>query len=245
VSWQHAAEVRDSTRERFSNVAEVADESLRLLDRALELGVHGQRLETWGEVVSMSGCQVWSTLNCAWELTFAGYFVQAFALARLAFEYQTLCTYIDLHRAEAEAWLRTSPAPKQAGHLAETLYRQWPAESEALRDVKKILHRFAHIDLLGFAGVADRREGRRRMWLGPTDETWHIPVLASLLTLIARGTFQPVSRLGAEKNGEWSRELARHIATVDRVLSAEEMDRGLDAAIAADKEERATRDAEV
>src|SRR5437879_527804 len=97
--WALESEVREIARKQDPDIAKLVDLGFALLQEGQQAAMSG-KWSLWEGIFALALAQLENTSACAWELAYAGYYVQSRALSRLMTEYLAVAWYLPNHRDE-------------------------------------------------------------------------------------------------------------------------------------------------
>jgi len=151
--WGGEADMRAAARAEFPEVAQLADDGFELVRRA-STGVLADRWNFWEGILALNISQADNTAACAWELAYAGYYVQSGALMRLLTEYLAVIWYLPSHQDEADKRNDVNKRPPEAGALLKNVFADDQGTSDRFGSLRKdVLHRMAHQDSIGLRSI--------------------------------------------------------------------------------------------
>lgn len=153
--WALESEVRAIARSQEPAVARLADLGFELLQEGQKSVVDG-KWTLWEAVFGLALAQLENTSACAWEMAYAGYYVQSRAMARLMTEYLAVVWYLPDHPEEAGKWNDRTKQPPDAGTLLTKVFEEDDASNDSFHALRKHLHRFAHQDSVGILALYEQ-----------------------------------------------------------------------------------------
>lgn len=186
--WRSESATREAVRARETEIAELTEVGFALLGEGMD-ALEKKPLDPWELVIGFAVTQLHNTLRTSRELAFAGYGVQALALARLADEFLVLLWWMPNHRDQAPAWLDPKDTTrKTAGAMAKDVFASDPETGEHRRELHESLHRFAHQDALAFTAIYTADEKTAGIQIGPCPDPGQLRGAAFyLMTYLALG----------------------------------------------------------
>jgi hypothetical protein len=225
--WQRDLKVREDIASANPEIASLCEIGLRLLASGVVL-MAGPPMQPNEMVMGMAASQTSNSLRSAVNLAFGGYPIQSLAVTRLAAEYWLLFTYMQIRPDEAPGWLDFSAEPpKKAGDLAKVVFGEDPTSSEVFRDLRQVLHKFAHQDNLGLAAVYKKPEGSTAvLQLSSDPDPHYLAAAAYMLLLVMVLSLDSISRSYGARDHAWAASVAKYVPVViawqDRVTAEEE-----------------------
>jgi hypothetical protein len=225
--WDLDTKVRERIASDNPDVARLCESGLRLLASGIAL-MEGPEMKPHEMVTAMAMAQVSNSIRSAVNLAFGGYPVQSLALTRLAAEYWLLVAYMQIRPDEAPGWQDFSAKPPMtAGELAQVVFADDSAASDVFRELRQVLHRFAHQDNLGLAAIYKEAHGTTAVLQLGSDPDPHLLVaVAYPLFLVMALALDSLSRLYASPSAACANGVASFLPLVvrwqDRVAVEEE-----------------------
>ena len=217
--WALETEVCQIAREQDPVIAEIADQGFALVQEGHGVVSQG-KWALWEGIFALALAQLENTSVSAWELAYAGYYVQARALMRLMTEYLAVVWYLPNHPEEAVRWNQIAKEPPSAGELLQEVFESDEESGQNFMGLRKYLHRFAHQDSVGMLSLYEQGEE-------PTDlginlrarfSQSEFQALARDLLILHGSMVAVMSAWRGDRNPDWQARVGAYVQRVARLV---------------------------